>query len=123
MKRKKQDSSPAWLNQAEGKPAIDLLQTSKNFIIRAPIAGVEEKDLEITVENDLLNIQGSRPKPEADKKSRYLYQECYWGKFSRQVALPDNVNAGRIKASLEKGILTVTIPRLSKESGKKIEIG
>ena len=116
MKKKKENSSPAWLNQSEGKLAIDLWQTAKYFIIQAPIAGVEEKDLEITVKNDLLNIRGSRPKPETDKKGQYLYQECYWGNFSRQVTLPDNVDVNRIKGSLEKGILWITIPRLTKKS-------
>lgn len=119
MKKKKENSSPAWLNQPEGKLAIDLWQTTKYFIIQAPIAGVEEKDLEITVKNDFLNIRGSRPKPETDKKGQYLYQECYWGNFSRQVTLPDNVDVNRIKGSLEKGILTITIPRLPKKSSRK----
>jgi HSP20 family protein len=123
MKKKKEKDSSNWLDKEEGKLAIDLIQKSKNFIVQAPIAGVKEEDLDIRVENDILNIQGLRPEPEKNKeKGNYLLKECYWGKFSRQISLPDNVDLKHVKASLKEGILTIIIPRLDKEEGKKVKI-
>ncbi len=123
MKKNNKNSSKSWLNQAEeGKLVIDVFQTPRYFIIQSPIAGLEDKDFDISIDNDLLHIQGNRPRPEIDKDSKYIYQECYWGKFSRQITLPDNIDTDRIKAALEKGILTIKIPKISKTSAKKIKI-
>ena len=122
MRKNSKDSSKPWLNAAEGKLAIDVFQTPKFFIVQAPIAGVEEDNLDISLENEVLNIRGERPHPEIPKNSKYIYQECYWGRFSRQVSLPENIEANHIKASLEKGILTIKIPKTFAKSKKKIKI-
>ena len=122
MKKDNDKTTQSWLNENEGKLAIDVFQTPKYFVIQAPVAGLEEKDLDLTIDDNFLNIKGNRPKPEIDQKAKYIYQECYWGHFSRQVSLPDNVNADHIKAHLEKGILTIKIPRTSKQAKRKIKI-
>lgn len=123
MKKNTKNLSKSWLNQAEeGKLVIDVFQTPRYFMVQAPIAGLEDKDFDISIDNDLLHIQGNRPKPEIDKDSQYIYQECYWGKFSRQITLPDNVDGAQIKATLEQGILTIKIPKALKTSAKKIKI-
>ena len=122
MKKNKEKTSQSWLNESEGKLAIDVFQTPKYFVIQAPVAGLEDKDLDITIDGNFLNIRGNRLRPEIDQKAEYIYQECYWGNFSRQVSLPENINADHIKAHLEKGILTIKIPKTSKKSKRKIEI-
>ena len=113
--------STGWL-KAEGQLAVDVYQTSSEFCIQAPIAGIELEDLEVSVENEMLLIKGERKEPAKDSEKNYFYQECYWGPFSRQVILPDDVDISRIMASLNKGILIVKIPRVRKVKKKRVTI-
>ena len=113
--------STGW-SKAEGQLAVDVYQTSSEFCVQAPIAGIELEDLEVSVENEMLLIKGERKEPVEDSEKNYFYQECYWGPFSRQVILPDDVDISRIKASLNKGILMVKIPRVRKRKKKKVTI-
>ncbi|MBZ9572990.1 Hsp20/alpha crystallin family protein [Patescibacteria group bacterium] len=110
-----------WL-KTEGQLAVDIYQTDSEFCIQAPIAGVESEDIDISIENEMLVIKGERKEPEKDKEKNYFYQECYWGIFSRQIILPEDVDTSRIKASLGKGILTIKIPRVRRVKKKKITI-
>ena len=83
---------------------------------------IELEDLEVSVENEMLLIKGERKEPAGDREKNYFYQECYWGPFSRQVILPDDVDVSRIKASLNGGILLVKIPRVRRVKKKKVTI-
>lgn len=110
-----------WL-KTEGQLAVDVYQTDSEFCVQAPIAGVESEDLEVSVENEMLLIKGERKEPVGDKDKSYFYQECYWGPFSRQIILPDDVDVSRIRASLSKGILLVKIPKVRKIKKKKVTV-
>jgi len=109
-----------WL-KSKGQLAVDVYQTDENFCVQAPIAGVNQSNLDIAIENDLLVIKGERDEPNIDKDKKYICQECYWGPFSREVMLPEGLKADKIKASLKNGILLVTIPK-SKGTKKKITV-
>ena len=110
--------------QSIGELAIDVYQTKDNFVVEAPVAGVEMSDLSVEIENDLLIIKGERAKTEEKETRDYFKKECYWGSFSAKVSLPNDVDKSKIKAFLKKGILKVVIPRIKKqeEEKKKIEI-
>ena len=110
-----------WLAQ-EGKLAVDVFQTEKQLIVQAAIAGVDSEDIEVSFHNDMLNIHGKRDKPAIGKGQKYNYHECYWGAFSRQLALPENIDPSRIKAEMKKGILTISIPKIKKKGIQEIEI-
>ena len=110
-----------WL-KAEGQLAVDVYQTETEFCVQAPIAGVEPEDIDISIENEMLIIKGERREPEQNKEKNYFYQECYWGPFSRQIILPEDVDIQRVKATLKKGILTIKIPRVRRVKKKKIVI-
>ncbi len=113
--------SAGWL-KAEGQLAVDVYQTNSEFCVQAPIAGVELEDLEVSVENEMLLIKGERKEPVGDGEKNYFYQECYWGPFSRQVILPDDVDVSRIRASLNGGILLVKTPRVKRVKRKRVTI-
>ena len=119
IERKKK--SPNWL-KTEGQLAVDVYQTENEFCIQAPIAGVEAEDIDVALENEMLTIRGERKEPDQEKQKEYFYQECYWGPFSRQIILPEDIDTQRIKATLSKGILTIKIPRVRKIKKKKIVI-
>ncbi len=110
-----------WL-KSEGQLAVDVYSTDSEFCIQAPIAGVTSDDLDISVENEMLIIKGERKMPDSNKEKEYSYQECYWGPFSRQIILPEDTDPNRIKASLQKGILTIKVPRVTRIKKKKITV-
>jgi HSP20 family protein len=104
----------------EGQLSIDVYETEKNIIVKSTIAGAKPDDLDITIDNDMLTIRGKRH-DEAEAEGRnYLYQECYWGSFSRSVILPVEVDAKKIDASLENGVLTIALNKIKK--AKKVGV-
>ena len=95
----------------DGQLAVDVYQTPTEIIIKSPIAGVAPEDLEIAVNGDVVTIRGRRRQEQTEADREYLFQECYWGGFSRSVILPVDVQADRVTAQLRNGILTVTLPK------------
>lgn len=106
----------------EGQLAIDVYETPTEVVIKSTIAGVKPEELDIGIEENTINIRGSRHNEEKVKGEDYFYQECYWGTFSRSVILPVEVDADKAQASLTDGILTVRLPKIIKAKEKKIKI-
>lgn len=111
-----------WLPQSEGQLAIDVYQTPADIVIKSTIAGVSEKDLEVSITNDMVTIKGCRQDEESAKSDDYYYQECYWGPFSRSIILPTDVLTDQATAILKNGILTVRLPKVEKVRTKKIVV-
>jgi len=109
---------------------VDIYQTPEEVIVLAQIPGAEVEDLDISLseDNDVLTIEGKIEIPKEitfDKeKSKLLYQECKWGKFYRQIILPQEVDIEKVEAKLKKGVLFLRLPFFKpKLPGKrKIEI-
>lgn len=93
---------------------LDVFQKEHDLVIRSAISGVAGKDLDISITNDSVTITGTRKEEDQQKNKNYFYQELYWGQFSRKVILPEEVNVDAAKATLKNGILTITLPKLSK---------
>ncbi|MBZ9578047.1 Hsp20/alpha crystallin family protein [Patescibacteria group bacterium] len=108
--------------EPEGQLTIDVYQTDKEIIIQSAIAGIEPEDLDITIENDLVIIRGNRERKFTEEKKNYFYQECYWGRFSREIILPAEVDSSRAEATIENGILTIRIPKIEREKKRKIAV-
>ncbi len=116
----KQDED--WMTDYEGALNIDMYQTKDNVIIKSTIAGVRPDDIDITVANDMVTIQGSRSREEKISDDDYFYQECYWGGFSRSVIVPVDIDSEHIEADLKDGILTVIVPKAAKAKTKKVKV-
>lgn len=108
-----EDKEDEWLDDdyEEGQLSIDVYQTPENIVVKSTIAGVDPEDIDISINNDMLTIRGKRESKETIKEDDYLYRECYWGSFSRSIILPVEVKANGIEATLENGILTITLPK------------
>lgn len=102
-----------WLaaSNHEGQLSLDIYQTEKNLIIKSTIAGAQPEDIQISLKNDLLTIRGKRDLPEDIVEADFLFRECYWGPFSRSIILPIDVQADKIKASMDNGVLTIILPK------------
>ncbi|MDP2930311.1 MAG: Hsp20/alpha crystallin family protein, partial [bacterium] len=106
----------------EGQLAIDVYQTDDNIVVQSAVGGIKPANLEVTIENGIVQIKGSREKAETVKKDDYIISECYWGSFSRQFVLPAEVDASRAEALLKDGIITIKVPKINKEKVMKLEI-
>lgn len=106
----------------EGELAIDVYETDTDFVVQSTIAGIKAEDLDITIENDIVTIKGSRQKQTSEETKKYYYQECYWGTFSRQVILPEEVDGSKAEASIKDGVLTLRIPKVIKVQKRKVAI-
>jgi HSP20 family protein len=108
-----EQSESEWLEDdfEEGQLSIDVFQDPKSLIIKSTIAGVKPEDIDISINNDMLTIRGKREMQEEINEENYLYRECYWGSFSRSIILPVEIEADKIDASLENGVLTVVLPK------------
>jgi HSP20 family protein len=106
----------------EGQLSIDVYETEKDIVIKSTIAGAKPEDLDITIDNDMLTIRGKRHDQTEKGDRNYLYQECYWGSFSRSVILPVEVDPKKIDAALENGVLTITLKKIKKASKVGIRV-
>lgn len=111
-----------WMEEFEGQLAIDVYQTPGEVVIKAPIAGVRQEDLDVTITDDQVTIRGERHDMENETVEGYLVQECYWGSFSRTYALPVAVDSDKSVARLVNGILTIIIPKAAKARTRNIAI-
>jgi len=106
----------------EGKLTIDVYQTPTEIVVESAIAGIKPEDLDINVSGDSITIKGERHHEEEVKEEDYFYQECYWGRFSRSVILPEEVDPEGATVNFKNGVLTVKLPKVSKKKAKKLKI-
>jgi HSP20 family protein len=113
--------SDLWGDAAgEFLPRVDVSETGKEVRITAELPGLDEKDVEVTVTNNMLTIKGEKEEEEGD----YYHSERSYGYFDRTIALPQGIDADNAKAKFKKGVLKVTIPKKpeAQSSRRKIEL-
>lgn len=106
---------------SEGQLSCDVYADEDNIIVKSAMAGVDPKDLSISISNDLLTIRGYREEDGEIKENNYFAREVYWGAFSRSIVLPQEIDQNHVKATLKKGILTVILPKKYKNTSIKVE--
>lgn len=112
-----------WLNEDfSGQLAVDVYQTPEGYTIRAAIAGVAADDIDISVNDDMVTIRGVRRVDDEVATNDFLYQECYWGGFSRSIILPTPVDPDGVSANLKNGILRVTLPKIETSERATIRV-
>jgi HSP20 family protein len=106
-------------------PRLDVTESDKEIEIAAELPGLERKDVEISLENDLLTIRGEK-KTEVDqndkKNKNYHLTERSYGVFYRVLQLPAGIDPSTVKATMSKGVLKITIPKPARSEAKKIEV-
>jgi HSP20 family protein len=103
-------------------PAFDVKETPDAFVFRADLPGVGEADLEVTLTGNRLTISGKREQENEDRSDRYYAYERSYGTFSRSFTLPDGVDGENLRASLQNGVLEVTVPKKPEVQPKKIDV-
>ena len=104
--------------------AVDFAETDKDFEVVADVPGMEEKDIEIKLANGVLTIKGEKSEEMEEKKKDYYVSERSYGSFFRSVQVPEGVDMDKIEAVLDKGVLTVRLPKsvAAQKAEKKIEV-
>ncbi len=103
-------------------PPVDMYETKDSLVVETPLAGVDPKQLEISIENGVLSIRGSSERrTEVDEKN-YYRKEVRYGSMFRQIPLPTRVVEDKAEASFDNGLLKITIPKASATSSIKVEV-
>ena len=103
-------------------PSMDVTETDKEIEVTAELPGLEEKDVQINLADNLLSIRGEKKAEKEQKDKNYRRVERSYGSFERTLELPEGVNPDAIKANIAKGVLKVTIPKPAPAQAKKIEV-
>jgi HSP20 family protein len=103
-------------------PAVDILETGHELLVKADLPDVDPKDLDIRVENNILTIRGERKFQKQVNESNYLRVERSYGSFARSFSLANTVNSEAIKADYQNGVLTLNIPKREEAKPKQINV-
>ncbi len=105
-----------------GQLAVDVYETKEKLVVKARTAGVNKHDLDVSIADNTLSIRGTLSAGNEDDVVNYFVQECYWGEFSRSLALPIAVKEDEIEAVLKDGVLTISFTKVKQDTVKKIQI-
>jgi HSP20 family protein len=103
-------------------PAIDVFEKEDKFVVKAELPGMKEEDIDISVVGDTLTIKGERKAESEVEEEDYYYCERSYGSFSRSIAIPSNVDAKKIEANYNDGVLEVSLPKTPEVKPKKISV-
>lgn len=103
-------------------PVVDILEADEHVEIRAEIPGLSEKDVQVSVTDDVLTLKGEKTQETEDKDQKYHRVERSYGRFQRSFTLPANLDPEDIKAKFTHGVLTVSIPKVKEVEPKEVQI-
>lgn len=105
-----------------GQLAVDVFETKEKLVIKARTAGVNKDELDVSISDNQLTIRGTLSAGNEEGVENYFLQECYWGEFSRTLALPVPVKEDDIEAILKDGVLTISFGKVKQDTVKKIQV-
>ena len=119
-----EDTADEW---DEGEPvagqlAVDVYETKEKLLVKGRVAGVNKGDLDVSISDNTLTIRGTLSAGNEEGVENYFLQECYWGEFSRTIALPVPVKEEEIEAVLKDGVLTISFGKVKQDTVKKIQV-
>ena len=105
-----------------GQLAVDVYETTEKLVVKARTAGVNKNELDVSISDNTLAIRGTLSAGNEEEVENYFVQECYWGEFSRSIALPVPVKEDEVEALLKDGVLTISFKKLKQDTVKKIQV-
>jgi HSP20 family protein len=103
-------------------PPIDIVDRGNEIVVRADLPGLEQKDIQIEVQDGVLTVRGERKEEKQQEADNYRWAERWEGSFMRAITLPTGVDPGKIQAQFKNGVLEVHMPKKQEASAKKIEV-
>ncbi|MDB5177187.1 MAG: hypothetical protein JWN75_855 [Candidatus Saccharibacteria bacterium] len=105
-----------------GQLAVDVYETDERLVVKARTAGVNKDELDVSISDGILTISGTLSSGDDAEATNWHIQECYWGEFSRTLALPVAVKEDEVEAVLKDGVLSITFSKVKQEQAKKIQV-
>ena len=102
---------------------VDVYETEQNVVLKAAVPGVKPEDLDVSITGDVLTIKGEfKEEREQEQRRNYIRQERRYGSFCRQLTLPTAVDANKVSANFENGVLTLEMPKREEVKPKTVKI-
>ena len=121
-----------WMSSAAGEkglatggtwaPAVDIYESGDAFTVEAELPGIDPKDIDVSFDDGVLNLRGERKLEKEVKEENYYRVERAYGMFQRAIRLPSDVDAEKVNAAYDNGVLKVTIPKTKPKSPKSIPV-
>lgn len=103
-------------------PSIDMFEKDNQIVVKAEVPGIEKKDINVSVSDDVLTLKGEVKKKEEVKDKDYHYSERYFGSFARSIKLPKKIQEDKIDAKYVDGILEITLQKAKEEKKKETKV-
>jgi HSP20 family protein len=103
-------------------PAVDVYEDEHNVTLKIEVPGIDEKDIDVRLENNTLNVHGERKIEKEEKEENYRRVERQYGSFTRTFTLPTTVDSEKVSATYDKGVLKVTLPKKAEAKPKQIKV-
>jgi len=114
--------TPTSMFKNDWEPTIDVEEDDKSIHVKAEIPGIDEKDLDVKIEDNILILSGEKKEEREEKNKNYIFSERKFGSFSRSISLPEGIKTDKINATFKKGVLNIDIPKDETKEAKKIAI-
>jgi len=126
VKSEKEDkkNNGNWIEEEndEAELSIDVYQTPTDIVVQTMVAGVKPEDLELSISRDMITIRGQREESRIIDEDNYFTKELYWGRFSRTISLPAEVEPEEVEATEKHGLVTVKIKKVDKEKKNSVKV-
>lgn len=110
------------LREGVWQPPVDIVEDENSVILKAELPGLDQKDIEVRIEDSTLTIRGERKHDTEIKQENYHRIERYYGSFQRSFTLPQTIDQEKVKATCDKGILTIVLPKREETKPKQITV-
>jgi HSP20 family protein len=110
------------LTSSSFAPAVDVYEDEHNVTLKIEVPGIDEKDIDVRIENNTLTVHGERKIEKEEKEENYRRVERQYGSFTRTFNLPPTVDAEKVQADYDKGVLKVTLPKKAEAKPKQIKV-
>lgn len=113
-----------WIEEEneEAELAVDVYQTATDIVVQTMVAGVKPEDIDLTIARDMITISGKREEHRNIDENNYFTKELYWGKFSRTISLPQEVEPEEVEATERHGLLTIKLQKVDKEKKNSVKV-
>src|ERR1700726_5313155 len=103
-------------------PAVDVYEDEHNVTLKIEVPGIDEKDIDIRLENNTLTVHGERKIEKEEKEENYRRVERQYGSFTRTFTLPSTVDSEKVSATYDKGVLKISLPKKAEAKPKQIKV-
>jgi HSP20 family protein len=110
------------LTTSQFAPPVDVYEDEHNVVLKVEVPGIDEKDIDVRVENNVLTVHGERKVEKEEKEENFRRIERQYGSFTRTFTLPSTVDAEKIQADYDKGILKIVLPKKAEAKPKSIKV-